>query len=240
MSENITFTRIVDLPDTGSVQNSGFSGANASFSGSNAGFSGVEGLGKDMYVPMNIHPNPYGVNKPPDGGFPTPQQTTQGRGSDQGLSTGYNPNLPTDQLSMMQEMPNQRLPQRDIPMDPTIMLHDEQIQPNYIPKPKLTADYIQEYQESADRKLREYEEKKHREKQASNWFDVFRDPILISILFFIFHLPIVNTVIFKRFSFLSIYSDDGNFNFTGLLLKCLLFAVTYYIVANSMKYLSEF
>ena len=56
------------------------------------------------------------------------------------------------------------IPTRDIPMNPMDHIQDEQVQPNYIPPPpKLTSDYIQEYQVSQDRQIREYEEKKMRE-----------------------------------------------------------------------------
>jgi hypothetical protein len=49
----------------------------------------------------------------------------------------------------------QRLPQRDIPRMPDDYTHDEQIQANYVPKPKKTVDYIDEYQESTNKNLKE-------------------------------------------------------------------------------------
>ena len=134
----------------------------------------------------------------------------------------------------------QRLPQRDIPMNISEHIQDEQIQPNYIPKPKLTSDYIQEYQESTDRKIREHEEKKMREKIAASWFDEVQIPIMIALLYFIFQLPIINTVIFKRFSFLSIYREDGNFNLLGLTMKSVLFASMFYSFHKSIEIISSF
>jgi len=59
------------------------------------------------------------------------------------------------------------------------------------------------------------------------------------ILFFFFQLPIVNSMLFKRFSFLSIYNDDGNFNVTGLILKSILFGSSYYISQKVTTFLSE-
>jgi len=221
MEENITITRLTDLPDTNIETKPP---------------PKMSGFGSDMYIPMDVHPNPYGIQQSQNGGMPMPEQTTQGR---QSGNQNTVPQLSAEQIAMMKEMPTQRLPQRDIPMDQTELMHDDQIQPNYIPKPKVTSDYIQEYQESTDRKLREYEEKKHRERMQDNLFDKIQIPIMISLMFFLFHLPIVNTIIFKRFSFLSIYTDDGNFNIYGLCLKSILFGAGFYMLDSSMKFLNE-
>jgi hypothetical protein len=166
-------------------------------------------------MPIDVHPNPYGIPQPPPGGM-LPPEHTQGRSGGPVGSPNYIPEVP------------QRLPQRDIPMNPMEHIQDEQVQPNYIPPPpKLTTDYIQEYQASQDRQIREYEEKKMREKTREHWLDAFQWPLLVGLLYFVFQLPIVNTLIFKRFSFLSIYRDDGNFNLLGLTLKSAVFAVLY-------------
>ena len=69
-----------------------------------------------------------------------------------------------------------------------------------------------------------------------NLFDKIQIPIMISLMFFLFHLPIINTIIFKRFSFLSIYTDDGNFNIYGLCLKSILFGAGFYMLDSSMKF----
>jgi hypothetical protein len=129
----------------------------------------------------------------------------------------------------------QRLPQRDIPRMLDDYTHDEQIQANYVPKPKKTVDYIDEYQESTNKKLREYENKKINDKINETWFDEMRIPIIIGLIYFIFQMPIINTLIFKRFSFLSIYNEDGNFNFYGLILKSIFFGTTFYTMNKSME-----
>lgn len=229
MSENISMTRIIDLPDT-------------------AGAFDKNSLGADMYMPINGHPNPYGIPPPPAGGIAPPQQTQSGptQYNNTMYSSNVQPQKPAPQYSqeqfneMFTQQQQQRLPQRDIPMNISEHIQDEQIQPNYIPKPKLTSDYIQDYQESTDRKIREHEEKKIREKKAASWFDEFQIPIMISLLYFIFQLPIINTVIFKRFSFLSIYREDGNFNLLGLTLKSMIFASIFYSFHKSIELISNF
>ena len=203
MSENISMTRIIDLPDSGSFEQNSL------------------GAGADMYVPINGHPNPYGIPPPPAGGMSMPQQTQNGENQ------------------YKNTMIQQRLPQRDIPMNISEHTQDEQIQPNYIPKPKLTSDYIHEYEENNHHKMKEHEAKKMREKKAVYWFDEFQNPIIIFLLYFIFQLPIINTMIFKKFTFLSIYREDGNFNLMGLLLKSSLFASSFYSFHKSIDIISQ-
>lgn len=227
MSENISMTRIIDLPDT-------------------SGSFEQNSLGADMYIPINGHPNPYGIPPPPAGGIAPPQQTQTGptQYNNTMYSSNVQPQKPAPQYSQEQfnEMfsEQQRLPQRDIPMNISQHVQDEQIQPNYIPRPKITSDYIQEYQQTTDRKIREHEEKVMREKKAESWFNEFQIPIMIALLYFIFQLPIINTIIFKRFSFLSIYREDGNFNLTGLTLKSILFAIIFYSLHKSIDFVSKF
>lgn len=208
--DNITMTRISDLPDLGQPQNQ---------------------LSDGTYMPMNIHPNPYGLpQQVVGGGLPPPVKTQDEKIQQQNIMY-----MPPD----FNQMPQQRLPQRDIPINMDDFTQDEQIQPNFIPRPKVTNDYIDEYQETANKKLREYENKKKNEKISDSLFDEIRIPAIISILFFIFHMPIINTMIFKRFSFLSIYNDDGNFNFNGLILKSVCFGSAFYTMNRTMDFFSE-
>jgi hypothetical protein len=210
MSENISMTRIIDLPDSGSFERG------TSFE--------QNSLGADMYIPINGHPNPYGIPPPPAGGMSIPQPQQIQNAESQYKNT----------------MIQQRLPQRDIPMNISEHMQDEQIQPNYIPKPKLTSDYIHEYEENHYHKIKEHEAKKMREKKAVYWFDEFQNPIIIFLLYFIFQLPIINTMIFKKFTFLSIYREDGNFNLVGLILKSVLFASSFYSLHKSIDIISQF
>lgn len=204
MAENISMTRIMDLPDGPPTRGPAGPGL-----GMDSGFS-------NTYMPMDVHPNPYGMPPPPPGGIMPPQHT-QGRAA-------------TSQFAPPAEE-HVRLPQRDIPMNVSQHMQDEQVQPNYIPPPpKLTSDYIQEYQVSQDRKIREYEEKKLREKSREHWLDDLLIPILVGLLYFVYQLPLINTLVFKRFSFLSIHREDGNFNLLGLTLKAALFAMSYYSI----------
>lgn len=220
MAENISMTRIVDLPDinTQSQMNSAVQPQMQQMPMQQMS----QGLATDAYIPMNIHPNPYGIPKPPPGGILPPQQTTSSTMSEKNY---------VNELDNIQ----QRLPQRDIPMDPLRHIQDVEVQPNYIPPPKVTYDYIQEYQVSTDKKIKEYELQKKTEQKREEWLEELQMPILVSLIYFVFQLPIVNTLLFKRFSFLSIYREDGNFNLVGLTLKCVFFGSVFYLLEKIMN-----
>ena len=248
--ENISMTRIVDLPDTMGMGGGGMGGMGMGGGGMGGGGMGGGGMGgnpelaADMYIPMNIHPNPYGIAKPPPGGMLPPQVTQkpnqqnmmQQNYPNQSSSSGPQNQFYSSELDTIQ----QRLPQRDIPMNIAQHTQDIEIQPNYIPKPKVTSDYIREYQQTTDKKIKEYETNKRMERRTESLFDEIQMPILVVLIYFIFQLPIINTLIFKKFAFLSIYKEDGNFNLTGLLLKSILFGSLYYGLQKSILFVSTF
>ena len=162
------------------------------------------------YVPINVHPNPYGISTQNPIPPPTPVYLSE------------------EQKHQIQGMQQQRLPSRDIPRETLEYTQDEEIQANYIPKRAVSKDYVREYEDMTERNLREYEGKKKAMNSANEFTDRMQIPVLIAILYLIFQLPIVNTMIFKKFSWFAIYDLDGNFNFYGLLLKSVLFGGVFY------------
>jgi hypothetical protein len=217
--ENIT--RISDLPDN--IISSGNYNVTTSAipTSAHSNNSGVP----TNYIPINIHPNPYGISTqnpimqhPEQPDFHPKQNELQIKNNQQ------NQYISEEQIMQMQ---NQRLPSRDIPQDTSEYIQDEQIKPNYIPKVRFEEDYVRKHEDMTERNLRDYEEKNKREKKMDILFNELQTPIFIAILFFFFQIPLVN-LFFKRFSFLSIYNPDGNFNFNGLLLKSIIFGSAYY------------
>lgn len=231
--EQISTTRIQDLPEHGIPVNN---------NGSAPQFSDSTG-----YKPINVHPNPYGINVQSPGVMPIPTQDTNYT-LPQTNQVQYPPQLVVSQnqtpMYISQggdpQQPVYKLPSRDVVVDSSQYLQDEQIKANYIPDApsKSINDYVKDYEKELIDKNKKYQESKKREETASSWFDEFQYPLLIAVLFFAFHLPIVNTMIFKRFDFLSIYNADGNFNSLGLLLKSLIFGTTYYLIDKFVKYIS--
>lgn len=190
------------------------------------------------YTPINIHPNPYGVSdKNPIMTHPE-QSINHQIGFENNNATREVPQyLSEEQRAMIMPSEHQRLPSRHIQQDTTMYSQDEQVQPNYIPNENVKRDYVREHEEFTDKHIQHHEAEKKRNQQIDDILSDIQVPIFITILYFIFQLPIVNAYIFKRFSFLSIYNDDGNFNFYGLVFKSWLFGSIYYMVTKFTNFL---
>jgi hypothetical protein len=233
-------TRIADLPENITVQMPTY----------NPNINQSNNMNMDSatnYMPINVHPNPYGISAQ-NPIMPIPQQPNVQQMNQMNHMTQMEPitvKRPKQQFIDQQQMDLQnmqqiRLPSRDIPIDTTNYLQDEQTQPNYIPKSNVTSDYIRDYEETTEKNIREHEKKKYRESRIDEILSELQTPILICILFFIFQLPIINSIIFKKFSFLSLHNDDGNFNFYGLLFKSMMFGSLFYSVQKVTAFISEF
>ena len=212
MAEKIATTRIVDLPENISIQMP--PGAAFDFNQSAPSYDQAPNTN---YTQMNVHPNPYG-NQPQGQIMPLPQPT---------------------QLGQMSQVPQYRLPSRDIPVDTTQYSNDERVQPNYIPPVKLTADYIREYEDMNEKPIQEYKQKKHRESLVDRVFTELQGPLFVAILFFIFQMPIVTRLMYSNLSFLSIYNSDGNMNFYGLFIKSIMFGLFYLGFSKFTNYISD-
>ena len=232
-------TRIADLPENITIQ---MPGSMVNNNNNNPGSGSGISFDQNTYMPMNVHPNPYGPQTQ-SAVMPLPQSqpnNKHGQGPNQGMGPNQGQNqLTYEQQMMLQNMPQHRLPSRDIPMDTAGYLQDEQTQPNYIPPVKLTSDYIHDYEEKHGKNINENEQKKHRGRMIDNLLTELQTPMFIAVLFFIFQMPIVNTLLYKNFSFLSIYNSDGNINFYGLFLKSLMFGSAYYSLSRFTNYISE-
>ena len=232
-----TITRISDLPTDGNSNSTAYSPMipnSAATSGKNA--SNNNGLPTN-YIPINTHPNPYG-NPTQNNIMPNPQQAQQPQ-FQQMTPPPQSQYLTEEQQMQIHNMQHQRLPSRDIHQDTTVYSQDPQVQPNYIPKSNVSSDYVRDYENMTDKNVREYEAKKQQTSRLDYILNEIQTPIFISILFFLFQLPMINTMIFKQFSFLSIYTNDGNFNFSGIVFKSLLFGSIYYSMYKFTGYLSE-
>lgn len=191
------------------------------------------------YTPINVHPNPYGVSdqnpimSPPEQPI-SPQQESFSNNSATQQVPQY---LSEEQREMIMPSQQQRLPSRHIQHDTTQYAQDEQIQPNYIPKERVSSDYVREYEEFTDKHIQKHERENDRNQQIDDILSDLQVPIFVSILYFLFQLPIINAYIFKRFSFLSIYNDDGNFNFYGLVFKSWIFGSIYYTITKFTNFL---
>jgi hypothetical protein len=196
------------------------------------------------YSPINIQPNPYGNSvQPTTNNRPIPEFTNQIQmptnmmtgmiGSDKSFFSN-------ETTELLQQMPSVRLPSRDIPMDKTYYQQDEEITPNYIPKPKLTGDYVREYEEASEKKLQKHEKNKKMTEKIDHTLTDIQTPLLITLLYFIFQLPILHTLMYKYLTILPIFHSDGNLNFYGILFKSILFGILFWGFQNIINFTMTF
>lgn len=106
------------------------------------------------------------------------------------------------------------LPPRDIPSQNINI--DEEAMPNYVPE---GSKYIQP------------EPIRHRVSNGEKFdkiYDEIQTPILLSILFFLFQLPIFRNTMFRLFPFM--FSKDGNANVQGYFGFSIFFGIFYYCI----------
>jgi len=186
--------------------------------------------------PALMHANPYGQTLPTDR-MPPPiaQPPSNNQSPPQNQYT-----LSPEQIAMLQQMPPQMLPSRDMPTDAAGYAQDVQsTKPNYIPPSKRTDDYIAKYEQQTEAKAIAYEKEKRRNIEREDTLDKIQMPIFLFILYFIFQMHVVNNFIFKQFSFLAIHNELGNLNFNGICFKSMLFCATFYSINYVIEYLSD-
>ena len=111
-----------------------------------------------------------------------------------------------------------QLQSRDIPVDTTPVVVDEQTQPNYVPVAVLDKDYIEEYEHD--------DEPVSNTNNLDDLYNEIQTPLLLAVLFFVFQLPIFKKYLFRYFPVL--FSGDGNMNINGFLFNSALFGLVYY------------
>jgi hypothetical protein len=116
-----------------------------------------------------------------------------------------------------------QLQSRDVPIDTTPVIVDEQTQPNFVPvslADSLNKDYIDEYQQDDDN------DQMSTTNNLDDLYNEIQTPLLLAVLFFVFQLPIFKKYLFRYFPVL--FSGDGNMNINGFLFNSALFGLVYY------------
>jgi len=177
--------------------------------------------------------------------FDLPTDPVGGGSSSGNVSFVTNETSPSQTMSLDQTTINQivnglqqasgsgatQLQSRDIPTNTDNIVMDAYQQPQYIP-PSQSNNYIQEEPENF--------ENSHEKIQSSldDIYDEIQLPILMSILYFIFQLPIFKKYLFLYLPFLCY--KDGNFNINGYFFTSILFGFVFYILNKCMTYFSKF
>jgi hypothetical protein len=129
-----------------------------------------------------------------------------------------------------------QLQSRDISRSTETITHDAQIQPNYIP-PQTNEDYINDYENNADI-IENYNKQAKYGDSLDQLYDEIQIPLLISVLYFLFQLPIFKRYLYKFFPVL--FSKDVNINIYGYIFTSILFGLLYYSLSKTMFYFSKF
>jgi len=127
------------------------------------------------------------------------------------------------------------MPVRDVPRSTQPIHHDEQAQHDYM-QHQQHPDYIDNWESNQDM-LYDQSKSDNQRESLEIMYEQFQLPILIMLLYFFFHLPVVNKWFFKTFTFC--FMKDGNMNFQGFVLKSVIFATLFYIIHKNMVYLSN-
>ena len=183
---------------------------------------------------------------------PSQQPQLQQANQNQGNGTGNGNGFSLDQTTINQIVNGlqkasvnglTQLPSRDIPRTTEVITNDAQIQPNFIPQPnpsQMQEDYIQKMQQSnqsMDEIIDQHNKKANFSSSLDNLYDEIQTPLLLTILFFIFQLPIFKKYLFMYLPFL--FFNDGNYNIKGYLTISILFGCIYYFcnkVINVVNY----
>lgn len=122
-----------------------------------------------------------------------------------------------------------QLPSRDIPNNSENIVMDDKTKPNYIPEQEILEDYIKNYQ-TPDDVIETVAKDNNNRDRLDELYSKIQMPLLVSILYFIFNLPVIRKYLNKYVP--NIFNKDGNPNLAGYIVNSLLFGVLYYILNN--------
>jgi hypothetical protein len=124
-----------------------------------------------------------------------------------------------------------QLPSRDIPRSVEQLTQDPHVQPNFIEQTSRR-DYIKET-DSAEDMIRQHEKTDSQDKQSEQMYDELQTPVLLSILYFLFQLPILRKLLSQYLPVL--FGTDGNININGLGFMSIAYGGCYYFLDKIMK-----
>lgn len=126
-----------------------------------------------------------------------------------------------------------QLPSRDIPQSQNHLTQDSQLKPNYIPE--SNTDYI----ENSYNHNEIINQNKRKETNINNLDSLYDDihiPIILAVIYFVFQLPIIKKNTLKYIP--SLFSKDGNYNFSGYIVTSIAFASSYYFIMKTLEFLT--
>ena len=134
-----------------------------------------------------------------------------------------------EMISQLQNVNNNSisLPSRDIPINPTQVSNDVQVDNNYIPPPANTIDnnYINN-QETPENLIVKEQQLNDYYNSLENIYNELQLPLVITLIYFLFQLPFFKLNSFKFLPFF--HNKDGNYNLKGNIFISILFGISFY------------
>ena len=124
-----------------------------------------------------------------------------------------------------------QLASRDIPSNTENITNDIEIQPNYIPYPSKEnqLDYITDFEKNHEI-INKYNKTAKYKDSLDEIYEEIQVPLLLSVLYFLFQLPIIKRYLYNYFP--ALFSKDGNTNLYGIIFISVLFGLLYYILSK--------
>ena len=160
---------------------------------------------------------------------PIQQQQQQQINSIQNDNPNYNELV--NQLQEASRSGATELPSRDIPMDQQQVKNDVEVKPNYIPEPKYQEDYIKN-KETPENLINQNNQEILNNDRLNYLINEMQIPLIISLLYFLFQLPVIRKYSQKLVPML--YKTDGNLNLYGHLANSVLFGSVFYIIFKAI------
>jgi len=129
-----------------------------------------------------------------------------------------------------------QLPSRDIPMNTNTISQDPNVQATYIPQSQ-NKDYIKDY-ESTDDIINSYNNQSSRQETLDEMYSEFQTALLLSVLYFLFQLPVLKKYLFSFFP--ALFNKDGNQNIYGFLFSSTLFGLIFYVINKQNTIFGKF
>ena len=126
-----------------------------------------------------------------------------------------------------------QLPQRDVPQNQDHLTQDSQTRANYVPS--AGADYIGAGPTSEEI-MRQHAAKQKAQDAGDRTLDMLQMPIILSILYFAFQMPIIRKLAYDKLPFL--FSKDGNPTTMGSAIASVAFAGAYTALTYGLDYIS--
>jgi len=134
-----------------------------------------------------------------------------------------------------------QLPSRDIPTTTNNLTQDIQVKQGYIPPPHLAQHqekYIPEYQQHDNYNYNSNNNSNNNSNSLDDLYNEIQVPLLLTILYFLFQLPIFRKLLFTYFPIL--FSKDGNININGYFFTSVLFGILYYLIHKVNAHFGNF